>query len=100
VACVVVAALAMPSEFRRVAAASKDAFDAAVSALVMSASADELLGLRHEPDYALEGKIWQARALVDLPEPVPNRVPPPARLRPRSHGLLPWQANSVVHWAA
>ncbi len=67
------AALAMPSELRRLAATSEDAFDAAVSALVMVASVDELLGLRHEPDYALEGKIWQPRAPVALaraePEP-------------------------------
>jgi len=60
------AALAMPSELCRLAATSEDAFDAAVSALVMAASVEELLGLRHEPDYALEGKIWQPRAPVAL----------------------------------
>jgi hypothetical protein len=65
------AALAMPSELRRLAATSEDAFDAAVSALVMAASVEELLGLRHEPDYALEGKIWQPRA--PSPSPEPNR---------------------------
>jgi hypothetical protein len=61
------AALAMPPAFRRLAATSEDAFDAAVSALVMAASVDEVLGLRHEPDYALEGRIWQPHAPVDLP---------------------------------
>jgi predicted nuclease with RNAse H fold len=68
------AALAMPSELRRLAATSEDAFDAAVSALVMTASVDELVGLHHEPDYALEGRIWQPRTSVDLPgaEPEPR----------------------------
>jgi hypothetical protein len=60
------AALAMPSELRWLAATSEDAFDAAVSALVMAASVDELVGLRHEPEYALEGKIWRPRAPVAL----------------------------------
>lgn len=53
-------------ERRRVAATSDDAFDAAVSALVLAASVDDLLGLRHEPDYALEGKIWRPRVPVAL----------------------------------
>jgi hypothetical protein len=60
------AALAMPPAFHRLAATSEDAFDAAVSALVMAASVDELLGLRHESDYALEGRIWRPRAPVHL----------------------------------
>jgi hypothetical protein len=67
------AALAMPPEFRRLAAASEDAFDAAISAVVMAPAVDDLLGLRHEPDYAVEGKIWQPRVPVELrraePEP-------------------------------
>jgi predicted nuclease with RNAse H fold len=66
------AALAMPSALRPLAVASEDAFDAAVSALVMAASVDELLGLRHEPDYALEGKIWQPRASADPPRAGPE----------------------------
>ncbi len=66
------AALAMPSEFRRLAATSEDAFDAAVSALVMAASVDELVDLRHESDYALEGKIWQPRAAVVFPRAEPG----------------------------
>jgi hypothetical protein len=67
-------ALAMSPAVRRLAAASEDAFDAAVSALVMAASVDELFGLRHEPDYALEGRIWQRHASVDLPRA--EREPP------------------------
>jgi hypothetical protein len=66
------AALAMPAKLRRLAATGEDAFDAAVSALVMAASVDQLLGLRHEPDYALEGKIWQPHAPVDLPRAEPE----------------------------
>lgn len=60
------AAVPMASEFRRVAAASEDAFDAAVSALVMAAAAVELHALPDEPDYGLEGKIWQPRLPVAL----------------------------------
>jgi hypothetical protein len=52
----------MSPEHRRLAGASEDAFDAAISALVMSAAAEELRGLPDEPDYALEGKIWHPRA--------------------------------------
>jgi hypothetical protein len=32
----------------------------------LAASVDDLLGLRHEPDYALEGKIWRPRVPVAL----------------------------------
>jgi hypothetical protein len=66
------AKLAMPSELRRLAATSEDAFDAAVSALVMTASVDELLDLGHEPDYAFEGRIWQPHVPVDLPGAEPE----------------------------
>jgi hypothetical protein len=38
----------------------------------MAASVDELVGLRHEPDYALEGKIWQPRAPLELPQAEPE----------------------------
>jgi hypothetical protein len=51
--------LRIPDEFRRRVTASDDAFDAAVSALVMSASVGELLALRNEPDDLIEGRIWQ-----------------------------------------
>lgn len=50
----------MAAEFRRRAASSEDAFDATVSAVVMAASADELLVLPNEPKYELEGKIWHS----------------------------------------
>jgi hypothetical protein len=43
-------------EHRELASASEDAFDAAVSALVMSAHSDELAALAH--DYPREGRIW------------------------------------------
>jgi hypothetical protein len=56
-------AVSMALEFRRLAAASEDAFDAAISALAMAAAVEELLALADEPDYALEGKIWQPRLL-------------------------------------
>lgn len=46
------------------AAGSEDAFDAAVSALVMSKSSDELEALEQtrDPNYAIEGKIWRPNA--------------------------------------
>lgn len=50
--------VAMATKFRARAAASEDAFDAAISAIGMAAAAQELVALPHEPDYALEGKIW------------------------------------------
>jgi hypothetical protein len=58
----------MPPELRRVAAAGEDAFDAAVSAVVMAASAEELRALGEEPDYALEGRIWRPRHHPGVPE--------------------------------
>jgi hypothetical protein len=48
----------VPKTFRDLAAASEDAFDAAISALGMAAAVQELSALLREPDYALEGKIW------------------------------------------
>ncbi len=56
------AEIPMALEFRQRAAASEDAFDAAISALAMAAAVEQLLELPDEPDYALEGKIWQPRA--------------------------------------
>jgi hypothetical protein len=41
------------------AAGSEDAFDAAVSALVMARHANVLDGLRADAAYALEGRIWR-----------------------------------------
>ncbi|MGH2816776.1 MAG: hypothetical protein ACRDLC_16635, partial [Actinomycetota bacterium] len=51
-------AVPMRPEFGRLAAASEDAFDAAVSAVVMAARVEELRTLAGAPGYALEGKIW------------------------------------------
>jgi len=59
-------AVPMTLDVRRPAAASEDAFDAAISALAMAAAVEELLALPDEPGYALEGKIWQPRAPVAL----------------------------------
>ena len=39
--------------------ASDDAFDATVSALVMSGAVGELLALPNKPDDLIEGRIWQ-----------------------------------------
>jgi hypothetical protein len=61
-------AVPMPPGLRRLAAASEDAFDAAISALVMAARSDELNALPAEPGYAVEGKIWRPRQPVVLLE--------------------------------
>jgi hypothetical protein len=55
------ATVPMPAQLRRLAAASEDAFDAAVSAVVMAARMEELRTLPHASVYELEGKIWQPR---------------------------------------
>jgi hypothetical protein len=57
--------LSVTAEQRGLIAGSEDAFDAAVSALVMAEHIDELLELETEPDYALEGKIWAPRDRSD-----------------------------------
>src|SRR5215218_5995952 len=56
----------MRPDLGRLAATSEDAFDAAISAVVMAARVDELRALPDEPGYALEGKIWQPRDPVTL----------------------------------
>jgi hypothetical protein len=48
----------LPPELRRLAAGSEDAFDAAISAVVMAARVEELTALPEQPGYAIEGKIW------------------------------------------
>ena len=50
-----------PEHLLERAAGSEDAFDAAVSAIMMSRHAEELRALRpsHDPLYAIEGRIWQ-----------------------------------------
>jgi hypothetical protein len=59
-------AVPMRPDLGRPAAASEDAFDAAVSAVVMAARVEELRTLPGAPGYALEGRIWQPRDPVAL----------------------------------
>jgi hypothetical protein len=54
-------AVPLPPDLRRLAASGEDAFDAAVSAVVMAARAEALTALPEEPHYAIEGKIWAPR---------------------------------------
>jgi hypothetical protein len=56
----------MRPDLGRLAAASEDAFDAAVSAVVMAARVDELRTVPDAPGYSLEGKVWQPRDPVAL----------------------------------
>jgi hypothetical protein len=48
---------------RSVAARTEDVFDAAVSAAVMARHLDEILELRADSEYALEGRIWAPGAV-------------------------------------
>ncbi len=52
---------AQPAELLERAAGSEDAFDAAVSALVMASHQGSLesLALTSDPDYSIEGRIWR-----------------------------------------
>jgi hypothetical protein len=54
-------AVPLAHDLRRLAASSEDAFDAAVSAVVMAARVEELTALPEAPGYAVEGKIWAPR---------------------------------------
>jgi hypothetical protein len=51
-----------------VAAASDDAFDAAVSALAMDAAGAELACLPTRPEYRREGAIWWPSTTIDPPD--------------------------------
>jgi len=86
------AAVSMAVDFRRLAAASEDAFDAAISALAIAAAADELLALPDEPDYALEGKIWHPR--------VPVALGSAGRQSRGAHGELATTVAGVIRQAA
>jgi hypothetical protein len=87
----------MPTELRHLAAASEDAFDAAVSAVVMAARMDELRALPGAPGYEVEGKIWlpantrQQGPTGSLgPQSRESSARPPrvaSRLRPRLTGF-------------
>jgi hypothetical protein len=59
-------AVPIPPDLRRLAAAGEDAFDAAVSAVVMAASVGELRALPEAPGYEVEGMIWRPRHRVAL----------------------------------
>jgi hypothetical protein len=85
-------AVPMPPDLGRLAAASEDAFDAAISALVMAARVDELRTLPDAPGYALEGKIWQAR------DPVPLGTG--GRLEQGAYGELATAVAAVLREAA
>ena len=59
----------LDAQHRDLAMASEDAFDAAVSALVMAEHVADLLALPDEPDpqLRLEGRIWHPRWCLDKP---------------------------------
>ena len=54
------------ADLGRLAAASEDAFDAAISAVVMAARVEELQTLPRASGFALEGRIWQPHDPVAL----------------------------------
>jgi hypothetical protein len=85
-------AIPVPPYLRRRAAASEDAFDAAVSAVVMAARVEELTALSDEPGYEIEGKIWRPR----------HRVAPGAGRRPPqgAYGELGAAVAGVIQEAA
>jgi hypothetical protein len=80
------ATVPIPPELRRLAAAGEDAFDAAVSVVVMAAAAEELRALPAAPDDALEGRIWRPRRPV---------APGTARRPHGTHGEL---GTAVPPW--
>lgn len=49
----------VPAQLFEIAASEEDPFDAAISTLEMAANLDEILSLKAQPDYALEGAIWR-----------------------------------------
>lgn len=65
----------LPPDLREIAEGSEDAFDAAVSALVMSRHLDELGHLEQtsDPLTELEGTIWVPRAVADRGSPRTGR---------------------------
>jgi hypothetical protein len=85
-------AIPLPPDLRRLAASSEDAFDAAVSAVVMAARVEELKALPEEPGYAIEGKIWAPRN--------PAAVGAAGRLPAGRHGELGSAVARVIQAAA
>ena len=82
----------MRPDLGRLAAASEDAFDAAVSAVVMAARVDELRTIADAPGYVLEGKIWQPRDPVALGTG--------GRLPQGAHGELATAVAALIREAA
>ena len=62
------------------AASSEDAFDAAISAVVMARHLDELSALTasRDPAELLEGKMWWPREVRETPTSAPAKAAPPA----------------------
>ena len=62
------------------AASSEDAFDAAVSAVVMARHLDEISALTasQDPKELIEGRIWWPREIREAPTSSPDRAAPPA----------------------
>jgi hypothetical protein len=82
----------MRPDLGRLAAASEDAFDAAVSALVMAARVEELRALPAAPGYEVEGEIWRPRD--------PAVLGTGGRLRQGSYGELGTEVAAVIREAA
>jgi hypothetical protein len=82
----------MPADLRRLAANSEDAFDAAISAVVMAVRVEELKALSEEPVYAIEGKIWAPSDPVALGTA--------GRLPARGYGELGTAVARVIREAA
>jgi len=59
-------AVPIPPDLRRLAAAGEDAFDAAVSAVVMAGGVGELRALPEAAGYEVEGMIWRPHHRVAL----------------------------------
>ena len=64
----------------RMAASSDDAFDAAISAVVMARHMDELSALTasQDPTELLEGRMWWPRKVRETPTSPPVKAAPPA----------------------
>jgi hypothetical protein len=82
----------MRPDLGRLAAASEDAFDAAVSAVVMAARMEELRARPPAHGYALEGKIWQPRD--------PMALGTGGRLPQGAYGELATAVAAVIREAA
>jgi hypothetical protein len=79
-------AVPLPPDLRRLAASSEDAFDAAISAVVMAARVDQLKALPEEPGYAIEGKIWAPHDPAAVGTLAASRQAAMGNLAARSHG--------------